>query len=468
MSLSLIGLISALLTLLGIGAWFFLQEKKKLTSFPILSVLDLNPQTSPRLKPVLPPWILFICFLVCSLAVASLLFKPQLPVSGQKQVQEFRILLVADLSPSMSAANGVGELIEKVRKTHDAITNAGFQVSIVRSSDGRAWEAGESLEDYLSSSSFHTEPLAMAKLVGAVSERFPDLYGMVFVSDGEQSTWGGFNWQALENDFTVRLAVADRPRNTENFFIGGVRSTNSYKREQVWQMNLGRNYSGEDLTVKIKAEVKDKEIWRGEVRFYEGQSAILEELTLPRQNTNSLIRFTISAEKDAVELDNSVLVRSNDRLLETIIIAKSTNERVLHDPWFHLEAGLVASGAAVSRVESGFSSRLQEPTGLVIATQSEFWDASEQCPLNTNADRIWIMASSGRYDQNGVLAAPKEAQMMCACFDSLSKNLKEFQAPGFCNDISTIGELATTFRSLGGKQIGGLIDREEMALAWGA
>ena len=90
MNLGLIGLLSSLLVIVGLVAWFFLQERKKLSAFPILAVLDLPSQTAPKLKPVLPPWLVFICFLVCSLAVGSLLFKPELPISGQKQNQDYR------------------------------------------------------------------------------------------------------------------------------------------------------------------------------------------------------------------------------------------------------------------------------------------------------------------------------------------------------------------------------------------
>ena len=86
---------------------------------------------------------------------------------------------------------------------------------------------------------------------------------------------------------------------------------------------------------------------------------------------------------------------------------------------------------------------------LVIAVQDKFWDPASQCPLNAAADQIWLMSAGGRYDGTGRLTDPEEGRMMCACFDSLSKGLKAMEFPAFCQDITSIGELATTFRSLG-------------------
>ena len=161
------------------------------------------------------------------------------------------------------------------------MTSAGFQVSLIRSQDGKTWQGDESLDVYLSDLKFHSEPLAMAKIVGSVSDKFPDLYGMVFISDGEETTWEGFNWKALAGDFSVRWAQVGNLETQKNFYIGGIGSTGSYKREQVWQLNIGRNESGSKQEIRLSARTKIGEIWSGAVTFYKGQSTILEQASLP-------------------------------------------------------------------------------------------------------------------------------------------------------------------------------------------
>lgn len=468
---------------LGVLIWFLVRKRRQRVWMPVLRILEMENRLLPKLTVTRPPWIAFLCFVLCALALGFYSLKPRQKVYTPFEPNQTHVHVFVDLSPSLAAGTSLENYAAQVGGLVAGLENFGrLTYSTSQKKDIYDFVDSDEIVNKISRLGFHREGLKLGESLKTHLEELGDVNILLVVSDGDQATWEGFNWSYLEEDMEVRFYPIGATEAT-NFYIDSVNSVSRSDAGLVeWDVTIAK--SGQDSTSSGMMQVRfgETEVYTGTWNIPQGRDSVELRVRWPASKMNfgqsealgsEPLVWTIQPEvPDSNTLDNVFRTYPLGIKKNVLMIADHGGERFLEDPAHNLKIALQVQGFQVKRLDR-FDAKIMAdledyPVWIVLAGSSRNLD--QQCPVpnyaNVRSDldtSVALKKEPLKWLAPANLAA--DWRIMCRCFSRFS-GLEIDEEPEFCREIETRDQFIGVLRSVGGKQVGGGLEDERTSIAW--
>lgn len=328
-------LFTSLFTALGVLLWWLVRVKLKSFRLPILRVLDIPPASLPKLRTTPPPFLPFFCFLVAALSLLGLTLKPSSRVIQRAPVDGQRVLVVLDLSPSVSSVVTSLKYQEVFSSFVDALDGKSV-LSVVRTNQkqtitGETHQAVKESVGKLEFHSFGTKLGETLKYALAQSDTYTDI---VIFSDQDSFSWSDLNWKFLASDRRISRVDLGEGRQRDNVYVKDVMVQSSPDSKILeWVIGLGSSLTSGNQAFNVEVFAGDQKLAAQRASF-EGQEAQVT-LSWPESKMKAFEGKSLSVRldsADAVELDNQFQVSKNFSSAAAILVGDPGGEQPLEDP----------------------------------------------------------------------------------------------------------------------------------------
>lgn len=489
-----IGAASAILAfsaLLGWAIWWFVRKRRQRVWLPTLRIMELESRRLPKLRVIPPPWLMFLCFVLASLALIIFGLRPSQQVFTPFEPSQNRIHFFLDLSPSVSAHTSVEAYRQKVQEVFANMEGKG-RITATTSLSGDIFEAtsGDQLKEWLQNQDFHRAGLKLGVTLRKQIETLGDIDRLFIFSDEDQSSWDGFNWQFLMDDMEIVHVVLphDRSNTKTNLYVDRATFLSSQSSLTMdWDVEVAVSGTTDGASGQLQAALEGGDtlatvpfsIPGGRDRASVTISWPASAVRVPEDKESPNLVFTVSSgSEDAITLDNSFRTNLLGAKQEVLLVAESGGEMILEDAGHHLKSTLEVLGFRVKRLdrfpEKDISTE-QYPLWIILGGGSS--SMNEFCPQQIERERLqrWANAGEGAIRSGGKLPmiwlAPISPdvnfQNLCWCFAKLvTTDTAKAPMPEYCEDVTARDPWIGVLSSLGAKQVGGQMSDMFQSLAW--
>ena len=454
--------------------WFLVRQRRQRIWFPILRVVPLESRVLPKLMMRPPPWLAFLCFLACALGLLFLTLKPSQKVYTPFQPNRLHVHVFFDMSASMSHHVSLEEYSARAMELLSKVQQMG-RVSYSLSHKPQVYDLSESQDalELIRASGFHRPGLKIGQRLEQQLEKVGDFNLLVVVSDGDQFSFGGFNWDFLQ-DIEIRfLSLATKAGGT-NLFIDRVSSVQSERPGlKEWDVTIQRTGASQAVSGTLKARLGTKELFVGAYSVPMDQNQVdlrvrvdEEKFYLSSQDDQAHIVWEIEADvNEMLTLDNVFRSPATGMKRKLLLIADPMGESFLEDPAHHLEVTLKVLGFQVDRLDdAGALSRVNPrdyPAIIVLAGSDR--GVESFCPaFHSKPTSASDMSHKDQKTSPIVWLAPFSTEanwsVMCQCVTRYTGLSQNDPSKDFCKDVETRNQYIGILKSLGGKQVGGELD----------
>jgi hypothetical protein len=477
----------AALSVLGLVVWWLKRKRQKRVWLPTMRVMTLEARLMPKLLLRPPPLLAFLCFLLLAAVVTGFALKPRTQVFTPFEPNQTRIHIFADMSPSVAAHVSLEDYAAKMAALYTSLKDSG-RVTISTSAAPQVVEPQTAAEvaAVLTKTGFHRGGLKLGTAMKQVLEDVGEVDRVFIASDRDAHTWGGFNWQYLQEDMhVVFYDLAEGEEAAENLFINDARFLSLPNATSMeWDVEVARKASGRELDGKLNAVYQGKVL--SSVPFHLGPdkqrlavrvqwpiTAIDVKAARAHSDpaTAEPLIFKIEAD-DALKADNEFRTRLLGLKQDVLMIADAAGERLLADPAGQLGVALEVLGFRLKRfdfVNQPGPKPLDYPFWVLVGGGGEGVDRF--CPKSLGEARR-------KAQKDGFSSGPKiwlapasldaDYRELCQCYARLLLDGKDNEPTSkeFCGPVENRNHWVGLLPSLGAKQIGGNLGEGANALAW--
>lgn len=471
--------ISALL-LGGIALWIIIRKQTKRVWLPILQVLRFEQRKLPKLRFIPPPWVSFLAFLVAAVVLtlfttrpANLIFIPFDP-----KVDRHHILF--DLSPSNQASVSIEAYQSKARSLYQTLANQGkITVSSTAGLEHKEIATEADLEQWLNTLKWHPFGSKMGSLLKAQLDLLGDVDRLYIISDGDQASWGDFNWRFLSDEMDV-VWVSLRhgegnPDNNVYFWDAYYRGVQSATMA-TWDIDIARTKTDDELTGNLTVRIGDKVLKQMAWVFPKGRNRITLNVSwalsdIDQVNTDSGQPLTWELDgQDSIASDNVLRTPLLGKRQQVLLIGEPSGERYIDDALQQLRVSLDVLGFKVQKIDDASAgSNLIGKQPLTIAVGGTGSGLKTFCPVE-ELRKVATQENQVMQEPLSFWLAPYDMQAdyqeLCLCYAALIGQVKLGAMPLYCEDVTHRDHWADVLASLGAKQVGGAVGNTQEALAW--
>lgn len=493
--------------------WWTVRRQRERRWLPVLRILEAGPRPRPRIRWERPPLLAWLAFALVALLMVILSSEPHVILQRPPVEQARRTHVRLDLSPSNSARLSIAQYASHVADlVRELLPSAQVTLSSTHSDEHTRVSSPEEAAAWVQRLGYHRVGARLGQSLHSVMDRGSEgAERLIFVSDGDQNSWGGFNWEshALTADIYVDWIGATARERSANTFVAQVRTRrDSTRGSWQWEVSLARTSREGSQSGRITARV---ETWRQ--GGGEGTGAALSEVAGPVTRdgpilvesvwqiadgddhvtfnvqpthahgdfdkvlrdsgtevtggmTEAALRWQIEVDGgDAIAEDNIFRTYLVPRDSQILLLAPIAGEGRIEDPAFALEQALAATGARVRRLDTafapwrrrGFEGRVPERVVALVG------GVGDTCPSSLLLDReavarglrVWLIPAA---------ASDTDYGHACRCLGRVLRAMSgESQAGGgtagedpvFCQNVKTREQWVGLLPSIGGQQIGG-------------
>ncbi len=358
-----------LLGCLGAFLWWLVRIRFKAFRLPILRVLEIPSAELPKLRTTPPPWIPFLCFIVGVLCLLGLTLKPTSKVTDNAPVDGQRLLVVVDLSPSVSSVITSLRYQEVFSSFVDTLDGKSI-LSVVRT-DRRETIVGEShqaVKEAVGSLEFHPFGTKLGETLKHALSQNDSYTDIVIFSDKDAFSWGDLNWKFLAADKKISRVELGEVRQKDNFFIKDLVVQSAPDAKVVeWTVGLGSTLSKGSHPVKVSVLAGDQVLAEQRTAFEGGEGPV--SLSWPESKMKSFegdsLRMELDAH-DAIAKDNVFQVSKQFVSAAAMVVGDTGGEQQLEDPAQSLISMLELLGIKVERRDQATADSQKVKRSFVI------------------------------------------------------------------------------------------------------
>jgi hypothetical protein len=480
-------IIAGMIALLSVFLWWIVRRRVRDFWLPIVRVFDFPPSRLPRLVWRMPPWVPFLMFVVAAACLVIWSFRPSVRVFSDFEPDMSQIHVFVDLSPSVSSQVTLSELAGRVTAVLEKI-GPKSRVTMGTSHGSEIYEvaSASSAADVIAGLGFHRGGVKIGAAVRSQVARIGEIDQLFIVSDRDQHSWGGFQWQYLLVDADIRhvdLDSANQRSARSNIFIQEASYLSAPGSLTMdWDVVISEGALTMPASGTLSARFHDDVLTTGHWEILPGQRSTTVTLSWPAtkisaptkvvqhgQDDDRYLEWTIEVDHgDAMVIDNKFLAPLSGGQAKVAIVAEPSGEMKLDDPVSPLTAALDVSGYAVSRYDRW--PKMSAKSGLEILGQPKLIIAQAGDPqaIDSWCPEVRESAASPADKpawQGAVWILPRDLESsfvgICRCITRLTTSKANLDCPENLSRESMIANLV----SQGGTQIGGDVGQSNGALA---
>jgi hypothetical protein len=464
---SLFFLSSAILASISLFVWWLVRKRLRDFWLPIVRVFTLPVSRLPRVILRRPPFIPFLLFLLCSLIFVVWSSAPKTKIFQEKEPGVNRVHVFVDMSPSVSAQVSMDELSQKVRQLLEEI-GPKARVSFGTSHGDNIYEMTSPVEaaDVLSGLGFHRGGVKIGSGVRSQLSRVGEIDQLFIVSDRDQHSWTGFQWQYLAVDGEVHhvdLDNAERREILPNVFIQDARFLSSAGSSMMeWEVDLSLGVLTAPVRGNLTASVGGDVVGSAEWEMKTGQKHNVINVSWPVSKVSpdlidDAVEWSLDvAGDDSLAMDNKFMTPLKGKRDLVVLVGEPSGELRLEDPLVALETALKVSGYAVSRYDRWPEIRREgdgqresfDSSGAVVTMSPGTSNLDAWCPKSLLQTRdsiksgpLWLMPRS----------VGESYSPLCFCLANLGARI----TADMCDNQMSRGDWIDLLGAVGAKQVGG-------------
>jgi hypothetical protein len=458
---------SALFAALALFSWWIIRKRLRDFWLPIVRVFSIPVSRLPRIVLQRPPMIPFLIFLLLAILSVFWSLRPSQKVRIEDEPDVRRIHVFIDMSPSVSAQVSVAELGKTVVSLLDRVSDKA-KVSFGTSHGDNIYEmtTPSAAGDLLTGLGFHRGGSKIGTGIRSQLTRVGKVDQLFIVSDRDQHSWTGFQWQYLTVDSEVNHVDLDDTSKRlakPNVFIQDVRYLSTAGSTSMdWEIEISvgvpsRSASG-TLTASVGGEAMATATW--EVQESRRTTVVSIAWPAAKVKTDVLdepIEWLVDVTGgDLMQMDNKFLTPIKGRRDLVVLLGEPAGELRLEDPLLPLETALRVSGYSVARydrwpmVNHGSQASKFDVPGVLVLMGGDAMSLDSWCP-------VAAAEASGEGKLGPLWLTPRSLgesfKPMCQCLTRLGAGVTN----DMCEGGLTRNDWITLLRSLGAKQVGGEI-----------
>jgi Domain of unknown function (DUF4159) len=378
--------------------WWIVRKRLRDFWMPIVRILELPISRLPRIIIKKPPMIPFIAFVLSALALTLWTARPSVKVFSEFEPGMSQVHVYVDMSPSVSAHISLNDLGQKLVSVLEQI-GPKTRVSFGTSHGDEVYEmtTPASAADLIMSLSFHRGGSKIGSGIRAQVSRIGEIDQLFIISDRDQHSWGGFQWQYLLVDADVRHVDVDGASARDlrsNVFIQDAHFLSVVgSRTMDWEIEISEGVlataeSG-TLTASYGGESLASVNWEIPAgRRHVTIAVSWPSMRIPQDQSREPIEWNLEVVGgDSLALDNKFRTPVVGRRDRVIVMGEPTGELRLEDYLAPLETALQVSGYDVSRFDrwpSLVPKRVPEfmaGAQFLVALSGEGSDLGTWCPV---------------------------------------------------------------------------------------
>jgi hypothetical protein len=458
------------MSLLGAGLiWWIIRKRLKDFWFPIVRILEIPVSRLPRIIIKKPPMIPFFMFLLCGLGFLLWTTKPSLKIFSDFEPGVSQVHVYVDMSPSVSAQVTVSELGQKLVAILEQLgSRARVTFGTSHGPDVYELTGASSAADLIAGLGFHRGGGKIGSGVRAQITRIGEIDQLFVVSDRDQHSWSGFQWQYLLVDSDIRHVDVDggsvRPR-LPNVFIQDARFTSAPGSLTMdWEVEIAEGAfvrpSSGTITASLGGSVLATENWD----IPEGRRSALVTASWPatlvsRDSIGEPIEWSLEVSGgDAMTMDNKFRSPVLGRRDRVVVIGEPSGELRLEDALMPLETALQVSGFEVERFDrwpskiKGDIPEVVSSARFIAVLTGDQESLDMWCPATGESMvPVWFVPTG----------EPTSFSAMCRCLSNFAVGI----TADMCDGGLSREQWIATLVDVGAAQIGGDIGFANQAVA---
>jgi hypothetical protein len=484
---SAFAIITGILAICSLVLWWIVRRRVRDFWLPIVRVFDFPMSRLPRLILRQPPWIPFLMFAVAAICLDIWSFRPSVRVFSDFEPEMSQIHVFVDLSPSVSSQVTLSDLTGRLVSVLEKI-GPKSRVTMGTSHGSEIYEVAtpSAAVDLITGLGFHRGGVKIGSAVRSQVARIGEIDQLFIVSDRDQHSWGGFQWQYLLVDADIRHVDVDSSNQRSarsNVYIQEASYLSAPGSLTMdWDVVISEGALTMPASGSLSARFDGDVLATGRWEILPGQRSTTVNVSWPAtkvptglndqnpdQNQHRHLEWTIEVDNgDAMLMDNKFVTPLSGRRDKVAIVAEPFGEMKLDDPMTPLTAALEVSGYNVARFDrwpktnskSGLEV-LGQPK-LIIAQAGDPTSVDAWCPDITENTGTNIKATSW---EGAVWLVPRDLQSsfdgLCRCLLKLVSSSTNLTCPANISRDSLMAELMDQ----GGAQLGGDVGQAKGALA---
>ncbi len=476
---------------LGLIVWWLRRKRQKRIWLPTIRIMRLESRVLPRLVLRPPPILSFLCFLIAAAVLAGFAMRPRTEVFTPFEPNQTRIHIFADMSPSVAAhvtlddyASRVSALYQSLKETGRVTVSTSHEPTIVEP------ESAEAVATLIKTRGFHRGGLRLGSAMKILLEQLGEADRLFIISDRDQHSWTGFNWQYLldEMDVVFYDLGGKAGDGLSNVFINDTRFLSSPSSPTMdWDVEVARRGGGPDVDGRLEVTYMGKSLgtypWKlpaGKQRISvraEWPATLIKEIDSTGARDVPLV-FRIDVDgSDALTADNEYRSELMGMKQDVLLVSDSAGERALEDPADQLTVSLEILGFKLKRFDS-LTQPGPDPDDypFIILLAGAGVGVDRFCPKSLELARLAERAKQGAKDGRRrplpkVWLAPATLDVdykeLCRCYSRLLLSTGANDAePPYCANADARSQWVGLLPSLGAKQVGGDMGDATKSLAW--
>lgn len=484
-------LIVGLLGVLGLVVWWLIRKRQKRVWLPTIRIMRLESRVLPRLVLRPPPLLSFFCFLVAAAVTLFFTMRPRTEVFTPFEPNQTRIHIFCDMSPSMSAHVPLEEYAARVTALYQSLKEKG-RVTVSTSHEPGVVEpeSPEAVGNLIKTRGYHRAGLRLGAAMKTLLELLGEADRLFIVSDKDQHSWSGFNWQYLLDEMdVVFFDMTGKASDTlSNVFINDARFLSSPSSPTMdWDVEIARRTAGQDLDGRLEVTYMGQSLgtfpWKLPAKKQRINARVEWPQTLIKEIDKSGARdvplvFRIEVDGgDALSADNEFRTDMLGLKQDVLLVSDTGGERALEDPAEQLTVAMEILGFRLKRHDyMAQPGPDPEDYPFIILLGGKGTTVDRFCPRSLELARLLEKSKQGAKDGRRrampkVWLAPSSLDAdyrdLCQCYARLlmSQSASEGE-PAYCQSVEARSQWIGLLPSLGAKQIGGDMGDAAKSLAW--
>ncbi len=464
---SFFALASLILAAMAVFVWWIIRKRLRDFWLPIVRVFSIPVSRLPRIVVQRPPMIPFLIFLFLAVLAVFWALRPTQKVRIEDEPDVRRIHVFIDMSPSVSAQVSVAELGKTVVSLLSQVSDKA-KVSFGTSHGDNIYEmtSPSAAGDLLTGLGFHRGGSKIGTGIRSQLTRVGKVDQLFIVSDRDQHSWTGFQWQYLTVDSDVNhvdLDDASKRLAKPNVFVQDVRYLSTAGSTSMdWEIEISVGVPTRPASGTLTASVGGEAMATANWDIQDGRRTTVVSIAWPASKVHAdvldePIEWSLDVSGgDLMSMDNKFLTPIKGRRDLVVLLGEPAGELRLEDPLLPLETALRVSGYSVARydrwpvVKQGTQASKFDVPGVLVLMGGDAMNLDSWCPTA-------VAESSGEGKLGPLWLTPRSLgesfRPMCQCLSRLGA--------GVTNDMCEGGlarnDWISLLRALGAKQVGGEI-----------
>lgn len=467
--------------------WWLVRKRDVRVKLPTVRILEMERQVLPRLQLAPPPWVPFLCFALLTVLLVFFALRPTERLYSESDPQRAKVHILVDLTASVSAVSSLEEVALQTASIYEKLAPLStVTLSHTASSVVIKPSSAEMVQNFIKTEGWQRSGARIGDAVGDILAKEHGLDRLLILSDRDSSSWGGFSWQALQQEVRVERLEWPEKTSAANVFINRVERVAQMDTKTIaFDIELLRIGVSKQVG-KISGSIGDKKLWSGTWNLEGERGRVVLRLMAAKaavesaanelgggsdgkvnveSRFSSMIRWVVEPEGgDSLALDNSFYSELALHRQKTLVVAEAEGERMMDDSVGSLMVALEVLGVNPTRHDRPSTSPKGEALRIILPPLAGKSGDKTFCPTmhDTGAGKEGqSSAAKTTWTWLAPRALDDDFGRLCRCLAQLRR-----EGDGYCNSVTHRGSWVGLLSSIGGKQVGGSLGVAQDALAY--